>query len=166
MNAQPMTSLLFTPFEKGGRGGFSFRSGAEQSPEQIPLDPPFSKGESRAAESGAAKCCAAKQHSPMCRAAKQHSAKQHSPKCRAVAHHSAKCCAAKHHAAKHQVAKHHAAKHYIAASLLCESSLFPPLKKGGRGDLLFVPEQSENQGTSPLIPLFQRGEAFSSRRLQ
>ena len=133
MNGSPMTSLLFPPFEKWGAGGFAFRASAEQMPEQIPLDPPFSKGESRAAESFAANC--------LC-------TKRHFAKCRVVAHNSA---------------KHHAAKHQIAASLLCESSLFPPLKKGGRGDLLFVSGQSENQGESPFPLLFQRGRASSRR---
>ena len=138
MNGSPMTSLLFPPFEKWGAGGFAFRASAEQMPEQIPLDPPFSKGESRAAESFAANCL---------------STKRHSAKCRAVAQNSA----------KHNSAKHLAAKHHIAASLLCESTLFPPLKKGGRGDLLFVSGQSENQGESPFLLLFQR-ERASSRR--
>ena len=132
MNGSPMTSLLF-PFEKWGTGEFAFRASAEQMPEQIPLDPPFSKGESRAAESFAANCL---------------STKRHSAKCRAVAHNSA---------------KHNSAKHHIAASLLCESSLFPPLKKGGRGDLLFVSGQSETQSKSPLIPILQRGRASSWR---
>ncbi|MEP6906615.1 MAG: hypothetical protein ABI858_01340 [Pseudoxanthomonas sp.] len=35
----------FAPFEKWGYGGFAFRVIEEQ--EQIPLDPPFSKGEKK-----------------------------------------------------------------------------------------------------------------------
>jgi hypothetical protein len=140
--------LLFPPFEKGGQGGFAFRARAEQMPEQIPLDPPFSKGESRAAESGAAKC----------RAAKHCYAKRSAAKLDITKHHSANCWTAKHHAAKHRDAKH-----YAAAFFLCESSLFPPLKKGGRGDLLFVSEQSKTQSKSPLIPLFQRGKVMARR---
>ncbi len=112
----PSASLLFPPFEKGGQGGFAFRARAEQNPEQIPLDPPFSKGESRAADS----------------------------------------CAV-----EHLIAKRRTAKRRVAASPCecshCERSLFPPLKKGGRGDLLFVSEQSKTKSKSPLIPLFQRG---------
>jgi hypothetical protein len=34
---------------------------------------------------------------------------------------------------------------------------FPPLKKGGRGDLLFMRDKSK----SPLIPLLQRGRTLS-----
>jgi hypothetical protein len=33
----------FPPFEKGGKGGFAF--GMRQGQKQIPLNPPFSKGE-------------------------------------------------------------------------------------------------------------------------
>jgi len=35
---------------------------------------------------------------------------------------------------------------------------FPPLKKGGRGDLLFMHDKNK----SPLIPLLQRGKTLSS----
>lgn len=35
---------------------------------------------------------------------------------------------------------------------------FPPLQKGGRGDLLFVNDKSK----SPLVPLLQRGKTLSS----
>ena len=44
------------PFGKGGYGGFSFDLEQQQEQEQIPLNPPFSKGEAvlRAAEEGLA----------------------------------------------------------------------------------------------------------------
>ncbi len=35
---------------------------------------------------------------------------------------------------------------------------FPPLEKGGRGDLLFMHDKNK----SPLIPLLQRGKTLSS----
>ena len=35
----------FAPFEKGGRGGFALRMMQQQEQKQIPLDPPFTKGE-------------------------------------------------------------------------------------------------------------------------
>jgi hypothetical protein len=38
--------LCFAPFEKGGYGGFAFD--LKQKQEQIPLNPPFSKGEAKA----------------------------------------------------------------------------------------------------------------------
>ncbi|HET6783191.1 MAG TPA: hypothetical protein VFH12_05090 [Pseudoxanthomonas sp.] len=46
--------LCSAPFEKGGHGGFAFDLEEEQEQEQIPLNPPFSKGEAelRAAERG------------------------------------------------------------------------------------------------------------------
>ena len=42
------------PFVKGGYGGFAFDFEQQQEQEQIPLNPPFSKGEAvlRAAEGG------------------------------------------------------------------------------------------------------------------
>ena len=48
--------LCLAPFEKGGYGGFAFDLDLEQQQEQIPLNPPFSKGEAelRAAEGGLA----------------------------------------------------------------------------------------------------------------
>jgi hypothetical protein len=42
----PARRLCFAPFEKGGYGGFTFDLAPEQK--QIPLDPPFSKGEAKA----------------------------------------------------------------------------------------------------------------------
>ena len=42
----------------------------------------------------------------------------------------------------------------IAMAFPSASALFPPLKKGGRGDLLLSPEQSR----SPFIPFLQRGK--------
>jgi hypothetical protein len=38
----------FAPFEKGGYGGFAFDLELQQEQEQIPLNPPFSKGEAGA----------------------------------------------------------------------------------------------------------------------
>ncbi|WP_163839792.1 hypothetical protein [Pseudoxanthomonas sacheonensis] len=40
----------FAPFEKGGYGGFAFALALDRAPEQeqIPLNPPFSKGEAEA----------------------------------------------------------------------------------------------------------------------
>jgi hypothetical protein len=42
--------VAFPPFEKGGQGGFALR----HSQKQIPLCPPFSKGEKAKAEKAAA----------------------------------------------------------------------------------------------------------------
>ena len=42
-------SSCFAPFEKGGHGGFALRMLQQQEQKQIPLDPPFAKGEKKRA---------------------------------------------------------------------------------------------------------------------
>ena len=46
-NAVRALSSCFAPFEKGGHGGFALRMMQQQEQRQIPLDPPFSKGENK-----------------------------------------------------------------------------------------------------------------------
>jgi hypothetical protein len=45
VRAASVQCICFAPFIKGGYGGFAFRAIEER--EQIPLAPPFSKGEKR-----------------------------------------------------------------------------------------------------------------------
>jgi hypothetical protein len=54
--------LPLPPFGKGGYGGFALALASGQ--EQIPLDPPFSKGEANAhrVQSDAAGCCNAREN--------------------------------------------------------------------------------------------------------
>ena len=44
-HAAPVHCTCFAPFGKGGYGGFALRARQQQEQEQIPLDPPFTKGE-------------------------------------------------------------------------------------------------------------------------
>ena len=48
-NAVRALSSCFAPFEKGGYGGFALRMLQQQEQKQIPLDPPFTKGEKKRA---------------------------------------------------------------------------------------------------------------------
>ena len=43
----PVHRSCFAPFEKGGHGGFALRVMPGQEQKQIPLDPPFAKGENK-----------------------------------------------------------------------------------------------------------------------
>ena len=47
-NAVRVLSSCFAPFAKGGHGGFALRVMPGQEQKQIPLDPPFAKGENKA----------------------------------------------------------------------------------------------------------------------
>ena len=46
-NAVHARRSCFAPFEKGGYGGFALRVMPRQEQKQIPLDPPFAKGENK-----------------------------------------------------------------------------------------------------------------------